>query len=709
MHMAKEAVSISQKKEEPSLDTRLLSDVIIELNISRHQVAIYPEGHPIVEASLNRVFDSLRQLFDLRPDITIKVAKDLLVIDDSCLDKKNPLFREFALSLSAINVAVVTFTRGMTREELYAFHQFMAIDGGDLAPEKIEEKFTILNLTHVRVGFIDYGAFSFKEGKEGRDSGQGHLWEQYVRNLIEGRLKTEEQFKVIREIPPEIFSQLVNDTAAENLKEETYDRVIAAYLRKSSGQGFAGRDLKKLVTFINRLRPALKKQFLSSSFKTFPGDMHSAEKILEEIPADEAIELLNAINQQKVEIPEAIKNLLQKLSLLSPEGFEGRMSEGTLIVDDIPLSQSIATMLSEDSFTTFVTDDYSREIQALLAYDASGMRGQAGASFEAAGSDEIIEKEFNQILLELISSDKENMITEESFAFFNNLLKDQIEHFIGTGQYGQVLRIFNTLKSTAAKGRFSQTDAGAFPPELIPSLVDSFRIVGSQNSEDAKRLCEYCADEIASPLISALIKEPLRKIRKFLLALIIHLGSTVVPEVIQHLKDQRWFVTRNMLYILSECGTREALPLVKPYCYHDNPRISFQAIRCLLKAEEPYGIEVVKNCLHSGNRERMEMALFISGAFKIKEIVPDIVTMLKQMAKRGSDYDRKIPLVKALGQIGDSRALDILKTILKYNSFLFKGPLQRLKEEICSTLKNYPPEDVKEIIATEGNPKKRPA
>jgi len=160
--------------------------------------------------------------------------------------------------------------------------------------------------------------------------------------------------------------------------------------------------------------------------------------------------------------------------------------------------------------------------------------------------------------------------------------------------------------------------------------------------------------------------------------------------VIKHLGDSRWFVKRNMLYILSECGSREALPHVKPYCYHDNPKVRFQALRYLFNTDEFYGIEVLKNALGSREREIFEMALTISGAFRVKEVVPDLITLLQKMAKRGSDFDHKIPIVKALGQIGDPRALDTLNHILAYKSLLYKGPLQRLKDEISLTLKHYP-------------------
>ncbi|MBS1113417.1 MAG: HEAT-like repeat-containing protein, partial [Nitrospirae bacterium] len=151
--------------EKVPLDARLLSDAIIELNISRRNVSIYPRNHPSVEKSLIRAFEFLHKLFELRSEITIAVAKDTLIIDDYYLEKKNPVYKEFALHLSNLNIAYVTFITGLTKEELYAFHRFISAPVIGSSTESLQEQFRELNLIHIRTVFIDYGAFTFDEGK----------------------------------------------------------------------------------------------------------------------------------------------------------------------------------------------------------------------------------------------------------------------------------------------------------------------------------------------------------------------------------------------------------------------------------------------------------------------------------------------------------------------------------------------------------------
>ena len=57
-------------ERELPLDTRLLSEAVIELNISRKNVGIYPAGHIQITRSIDRAFELLQRLFQVRPEMT---------------------------------------------------------------------------------------------------------------------------------------------------------------------------------------------------------------------------------------------------------------------------------------------------------------------------------------------------------------------------------------------------------------------------------------------------------------------------------------------------------------------------------------------------------------------------------------------------------------------------------------------------------------
>ena len=96
-------------ERELPLDTLLLSEAVIELNISRKNVGIYPPGHVQITRSIDRAFEILQSLFEVRPEMTLGVAKDTLLVGHDYLDQKNPVYRDFALSLNQQGIAAVTF------------------------------------------------------------------------------------------------------------------------------------------------------------------------------------------------------------------------------------------------------------------------------------------------------------------------------------------------------------------------------------------------------------------------------------------------------------------------------------------------------------------------------------------------------------------------------------------------------------------------
>lgn len=676
---------MTDKTENSPIDARLLSDAIIELNISRRNVSIYPQNHPIVEQSLNRAFNFFQNIFELRDEVTLAIAKDTLIIDSYYLDKQNPIYKEFALCLSRINISHVTFSRGLTKDELYSFHHFILKNTSETFNEDVSDSLKEYDLYNITVGFIDFSVFDFIEGKAEHGERDVPLWEQYVSGLLDGRLQTADASGFMQEISPEKLAGLINRAGPGDFKEESYDRVITSYVRRSSERAFSGKELKKLLDFINELRPELKRQFLSSVVNTASGDMGSLEKMLGDMSADDVIDLLSMINEQVVNIPEALRNLLDQFSRLNIENLKVFDSGEGLMEDDIFLPPEVTDLMGKGDFKTFVSDSYQQEIQGLLHFDARRTNEEWMKEFENELKEEYIERDFNHILLELLLSDMPGVATKEDFEYFISVVSDQLEQFVETGQYRFVLKTLKVLQINTTENRAPESAGRALKrchsPEFIKLVVDSFRVMGRKMREDVLLLCDYYGEKIVPMLLDVLIEEESPSTRRFVISLITYFKEKAVPEILKRLGDSRWFVKRNMIYILNECGGEYALNKVRPYCNHENPKVSFEALKCTLKNKDPFAIESLKKHLRSESKETVRRAIAFAGAFRVYDVVPDLIQLIDKKAITGKDYEDKMPAVKALGQIGDPRALDILNDILSSKTLLFRGSLGKLKTE----------------------------
>jgi hypothetical protein len=309
------------KAEKLPLDARLLCNAIIELNISRHIISLYPGNHGLVHKALDKAFDILVELFELRREITLSVAKDTLIVDEHYLDRKNPVYRQFALALSRMCIACVTFVKGVTREEVYSFHRFLSREGDGLSAETLPEVLREYALIHILVEPMDFGKLSFQEGERQKEGADEFVLERYIKGLLDGTLLDGDAPEVIEGIPPEVLADLINQSGLEKIREEAYDTVISSYLRRSSGKAFSGKELGKLLVFISELRPELKKQFLTFSAKGFSHDLETLHHALEGVSADQVIELLGSIEEHCVALcPIRSETCSQNSASSSPRG-----------------------------------------------------------------------------------------------------------------------------------------------------------------------------------------------------------------------------------------------------------------------------------------------------------------------------------------------------------------------------------------------------
>jgi hypothetical protein len=693
----------SDNFEKMPLDGKLLSYAIIELNISRRNVAIYPKEHPSVERSLNNAFKFLKQLFELRPEITLAVAKDMLIIDKYHLDKKNPVYREFALSLNKMNIAHVTFKTGITKDELYRFHRFLTEKTEDLTVTNFNKILKKYNFIHIGIGTVDYSKFSIEERKPDHQTDKVPLWERFVYGLLEGKLQSEKVSDEIRNIPPEILAGILSKASDSGLKEDAYDKIITTYLRHSPENIFSGQDMKRLLALVNRLGPDLKKQVLSSTVKTFSNDSNLTYKAFKEIKVEEIEKFFDLINKQRIPMPPHLMDLIDKLS----HGVQN--SSDTIYIDEDELEDEefLPSNLTEffndnnddKNIETFVAGNDIQEISNLLHFDASGLRSSHLMEFENEFNEDLMEKRFNQIILEMMQSET---VSKEEYQSFINIIKEQTEALLWVGQFEQFLEILKVIELNIALYRFADINSEAIryyhSPEFIVTLIDSFRVLGRQKRKEVSMICEYYDNKIIPYLMDALAEEDSLIIRRLLMELIKQFGGKVMPEALRRLADDRWFVKRNMLYILIETDSREMIDHIKPLCRHENLKVSIPAIKCLLSSGDKYAKDLIREYLESKSKDLFEQAVALSGSFRIKEVVGDLIKLINKQEITGDDILSKIPIVRALGDIGDSQAVDALRELLSGKSFFFKSATERLKAEIYMTLKKYPYESVKDLV-----------
>ena len=662
------------------LDARLLSNAIIELNIARHILPLYTQEHQLVQLSLDKTFAIFSNLFEMRPEITLAVAKDTLIVDERHLDPKNPVFREFALALSRMSIATLSFVKGLTREEVFGFFGFLSRDATDLSSETLPRILEEFQLRHILIKPVDYRSFAFTEERTKKDGSDEYLLECYIKALLEGTLPTDGVQAVVDNVEPGTLAVLMNQDAGEITHEASYDTVVSSYLRSGAGKPVSGGDLQRLMTFIAGLRPELKQQFLASSIRAISPESAALNQALERVSVDSIIEFVAEMDQNRVALPAALGTLIARFSRTGVE-----LPGGGLNVDDVLLSPEVASLFKEDETHQHGPDSYQAEIARVMEAQP------ATANLDC--SEVVLEMEEDYIrychanaLLVLLDSSLPGLVTLEDEDVHAAAFTALAKHSVDTGQYAQLLELLTRFEDLESRHR----DQAAVrtvreysrDAEFIAGLADSFRQHGRSDRAGAAMLCAFYGGQIVPPLFDLLAGEERMHVRRLLLRLLIGLGGHLTEEAPRRLRDKRWHVRRNTLYLLAESGARLDPALLQPMSDDVEPRVRLEAARCLVLAGEAAGVRTLRTLLYDQNASVAVAAIAAAGALGVGELLPDLVALIKKTTRGDGARQQRLRVVRALGRLGGEQAAAALRELLTVRVSLFPGETKRFRGEV---------------------------
>ena len=532
--------------------------------------------------------------------------------------------------------------------------------------------------------------------------------ENYISGLLEGRLAEGDAEGVILMTPPDDIAEIINENLKEDSPEETYERIITSYIRKKE-QRIRSDLFQKFISLIDNLKPEIKKQLLKKSFTTKRLGSVEIEQVLKELSAEDIERLMRIFESQATLIPDTLKNLINKLYDTKGDTrlFEFIVGNKT-VVHDIELDERTVKLFSEDHFESYVPEDYVNELNAMLkGFDAK--RTPLSEEAERVCSEDLTQKVISEIIIELLYS---KTAEREEFLQLLTRLTEFIQSFLDTGRFHEILEIYNAVYSYALTGVFKQEAAGMIEyffksEQFIERLIESFRLWGRLNREGVLKLATVMRPYIIKPLMGILLKEKDTALRRFYLSILSRLGSDVADEAAFRIKDVgdtkkgRGYspdILKDMIFLIRECGGKKYLKEIMILARHEEREVAIEAVKTLLHFKTPDAVSYLKLYIKSDKPDTRDMAVRLAGFYRVKEVVPYLLEILEKKDLLGTESYYKISVVQALGEIGDPRAVEVLRKIYTSRTILFWSNLEDLKLEIFKTLHKYPLETVKSLL-----------
>jgi hypothetical protein len=185
-------------------------------------------------------------------------------------------------------------------------------------------------------------------------------------------------------------------------------------------------------------------------------------------------------------------------------------------------------------------------------------------------------------------------------------------------------------------------------------------------------------------LLNELIKSNSRITRRGIIERLGRLGPELEPMILERLKDERWFVLRNMLNVMNESGSPITRVPISNYQNHADPRVRREAMQLLFK--DPLARD---RALASGFKET-DPALLRTALKEARGGLPDVAVpvLAKRILEADFPPEFRIPSIQLLGRSKSVLALDsLLKFVAGGTTLMGKPKLAANTPEMVAALK----------------------
>lgn len=719
-----------------SREIRLVSDALINLYSAYVNSLLYPYDNPLISDTLRNAFQCLEKVSQKKSVITVEVYEGGVMVNDEPLEDLL-VFRNFSSWLKTNNIRSLTFVDGLTRRELISFHKIISLKKNpeeDLADTLLGKNVT--NITVRSAGPSLDGSsssvFSDERGNEGlimeymghrfddvpvgpvSFDGQepvGEIYEsmseeietekpQYAR-IVEMLLERgipDDEILIVRNMPPMQMAHLLNAMLFSTPGEDAVMRIVEAYfgeVGELSGEEASERCAIFLQGLKPGLRPVFKKLEAVSGLKNFAGNEEPPVTV-ENMPKVNSQPATSVSPQFEVSAPHS---LYVRRTVNNSSFVFDFIAGGKAVIHDIELNFDRVHFFDEDNLARFKDGALPHNFAAEFA-KSGGEHSKSVAVLMGECSGEMTQDVSFDIMIELLASDN---IDAETFQRLAGKLTDLLGSILKKGALDKALDVFNTLRTRAL-----QDDGGYKTAAIIRSIfssdqfnaqiVESLRRFGRQQRETAGRLAGALRSYLIPYLLDALSDETDTSRRKFMIMLLTSIPGDVLSHISRRLSDSRWYVLRNMLFLLRECQGRSHASEVKDFLEHEVPLVRLEALRTLLSFQTPAAEEYVVKFLQSENPLLQKGAAWLAGTYRIKEAVPHLVRLLDEKDPLSKKVVFKRGIVRALGRIGDGSVVNHLLSVCRSINLRQKEDYDKLRTDIFKTLRNYPLSSVKPLI-----------
>jgi HEAT repeat protein len=285
-----------------------------------------------------------------------------------------------------------------------------------------------------------------------------------------------------------------------------------------------------------------------------------------------------------------------------------------------------------------------------------------------------------QILTSILIGEKD----EQIFGEFVDIMGRLTENLLSSGQLRHAINLIKFLGSLAkneqvpaAKREMMAGPISAiFSKESADLLARTVNKTEEITAEELVEILQIFGKPAITPMCGFLGLVEKMKMRKAIIQVLVELGHDNPEVFFPYLSDPRWFVVRNMAFILGRIAHPAALePLVK-LISHREPQVRKEVLTYLERTSEPKAKSYLLKFLRDDSSALRIRALQVLGSSKSVFALKPILAMVSAEQFQEKDLAEKRALFEAIGELGEDQMLPMFREMLM-KKFWFNKPKEK--------------------------------
>ncbi len=341
--------------------------------------------------------------------------------------------------------------------------------------------------------------------------------------------------------------------------------------------------------------------------------------------------------------------------------------------DGVGLEDVLARQMEETP--SFVSN---RSVYFLTPDEVEGLRRDVETEIDPAFVLNILD-----ILFEILAQERE----PESYQDVVNVITKILDAFLTLGEFQKAAdllkRVYIILKTYELKDwqieiiRKMIFEAGEEKKvERIGKILEEQAGV---RLEDANSYLLLLQKNAIPHLIQLLGKLKNSKARRMVCDALAQIGKNAIDVFTPFVDDRRWYLVRNIVYILGRVGREQAFPYLQKTFSHEEVRVRRETVQALGLIGGPKAVGIlVKALTDSDARIRSMAAINLGKIGKTAGLIPLLEVVQAKDFPKGDPTEIKA-FFDAIGMIGSNEALPVLRQLLERKSWFGRGKVDEVR------------------------------